>query len=552
MSPPASPRTLRVRCVSALAVLALAAACGSSDKRSGFGDDPSKSPTLPGDRFDPNDGDTGQVDLGRDPETCAEARQARTYVGCDYWPTVTANNVWSIFDYAVVVSNTGKTAADVSVTGPNGVSQQVTVAPGALEKIYLPWVPELKGPDANGAGAAAAMTASALAKGGAYHLVSSVPVVVYQFNALEYEGKGGPPGKSWSSCPNPLRCFSYSNDASLLLPSTAWTTTYRVTGVKGWSSGAPLGDPNIMGAYVVVTAAEDGTTVSVALGAKGQVLAGSGVDGAAGGQSMQLTLNAGDAVELVTPKGEAYDLSGSLVTASKPVQVLTGIPCLFVPKDQSACDHVEESVVPAEALGKRYVVTTPTRPTGGPGQHVVRFYGNRDGTTLTYAPAKPAGCPDALNAGDVVECGPLASDFVVEGSAELGVSGFQVGSSVYDPTGEDPRGDPSQTTFASTEQFRKSYVFLAPDDYDVSYAVIVGPATAKPVVDGMPATGFTAIGGGLGVWRPTLGGGKGGAHTLTSDEPVGLQVMGYGAYTSYQYPGGLNLKLIAPPPPPPR
>ena len=28
-----------------------------------------------------------------------------------------------------------------------------------------------------------------------------------------------------------------------------------------------------------------------------------------------------------------------------------------------------------------------------------------------------------------------------------------------------------------------------------------------------------------------------------------LRMMGYGAYTSYQYPGGLNLAAIAPPPP---
>jgi hypothetical protein len=34
-----------------------------------------------------------------------------------------------------------------------------------------------------------------------------------------------------------------------------------------------------------------------------------------------------------------------------------------------------------------------------------------------------------------------------------------------------------------------------------------------------------------------------------ANEPVGLQVLGYGKYTSYQYPGGLNLGKIAPPPP---
>ena len=40
-----------------------------------------------------------------------------------------------------------------------------------------------------------------------------------------------------------------------------------------------------------------------------------------------------------------------------------------------------------------------------------------------------------------------------------------------------------------------------------------------------------------------------GQHKLESDTPVGLQVYGYGNYTSYQYPGGLNLKRIAPAPP---
>ena len=45
---------------------------------------------------------------------------------------------------------------------------------------------------------------------------------------------------------------------------------------------------------------------------------------------------------------------------------------------------------------------------------------------------------------------------------------------------------------------------------------------------------------------------QGGAHTLTSKLPVAIQVIGYGDNTSYEYPGGLNLTLIAPPPPAPR
>lgn len=34
---------------------------------------------------------------------------------------------------------------------------------------------------------------------------------------------------------------------------------------------------------------------------------------------------------------------------------------------------------------------------------------------------------------------------------------------------------------------------------------------------------------------------------VTSDQPVGIRVLGYGDAISYQYPGGLNLQMIAPP-----
>src|SRR5262245_7346176 len=105
----------------ASSVLLYSAGCGSSREK--FADDG----PAPASTTDPNQafGDGGAADVAgppevtRDPQTCEEAKQTRSYVGCDYWPTVTANNVWSIFDYTVVVSNTSSTAVDVTVTGPN-------------------------------------------------------------------------------------------------------------------------------------------------------------------------------------------------------------------------------------------------------------------------------------------------------------------------------------------------------------------------------------------------------------------------------------------------
>ncbi len=58
---------------------------------------------------------------------------------------------------------------------------------------------------------------------------------------------------------------------------------------------------------------------------------------------------------------------------------------------------------------------------------------------------------------------------------------------------------------------------------------------------------FMLGGSNMGVARVKLA--ATGSHSLTSSKPVGIQVYGYGSYTSYQYPGGLNLRSIAPPPP---
>jgi hypothetical protein len=483
--------------------------------------------------------DAGVID--GDPQTCAEAMANKSYIGCDYWPTVTANAVWSIFDYAVVVSNPGQVAATVQVTGPSNTNQMVTVQPGALVRIYLPWVPSLKGNDCDAFGRAPPLTVSTLARDGAFHLVSSVPVLVYQFNALEYKGEGGPVGKDWTRCPGFLSgvgCFSFSNDASLLLPSTAMTGRYRVV-----TNRSVMGLPG----YFSITATQPATMVKVKLPSGVGALAGAGVPALSAGATATYTLDDGDVLQLVA-SGSTADLTGSLVESDKPVQVLGGQSCFANPSD--ACDHLEESVMPAETLGKRYVVTMPTKPGGGAAPATVRFIGNVDGTTLTYDPAVP-GAPTMLMAGQVVELGTVNRDFIVEGSQAFAVTTIQKSASVVDPARD--RGDPALSAAVAVEQYRKSYVFLAPSDYDLNYADVVSPAAATLTLDGAAVTTQSqAIGNSGFVLRriPLAAGASGGAHSLEADQPVGLQVIGYGSYTSYQYPAGLNLRSIAPPPPP--
>jgi hypothetical protein len=549
----------------ALAAATVGAACGGS------GAPPPLESTPP--LIAPEGGPEGSligptIPPSDDPTTCAEAAASKSYVGCDYWPTVTANNVWSVFDFAVVVANAGNTVAQVTVTGPGGVNQSTTVQPGSLGKIYLPWIPSLKGPDADNCGVAMPVTASTVATGAAYHLVSSVPVMVTQFNALEYQGAGGPSGKSWASCPGntdcaqatppqPVGCFSFSNDSSLLLPSTALTGNARIVAYPGETfdvpamGSMPATSTPLMASFIAITGVTDGTHVKVYLASTAPIVQGTGVTATPGGQELDLTLNAGDVAQLLTPLGDTYDLSGSLVQADQPVQVITGAPCDFVPENANACDHLEQSVFPAETLGKQYFVTVPTGPGGPLVGHVVRMVGNVDGTLLTYSPTKPGGCPTMLNAGQVVDCGIVDQDFEVTGTHEFVVASFQLGGSIVDPNGG--LGDPSQSLFASVEQYRTKYVFLAPDDYSQNWADVVLPSDAELWMDGeeiIPGSPAIPVADGYSVSRIELSNVMAGAHVLEASAPVGLQVLGYGEYTSYQYPGGLDLKVIAPPPPP--
>jgi hypothetical protein len=489
-----------------------------------------------------------------DPKTCEEAAESQSYVGCDFYPTPVANSVWDIFDFAAIVANAGNEEARISVTGPGGFKKEALVGPGRLVKVYMPWVRELKGAEADECGRGTPLPGTVRANKSAYHLVTTKPVTVYQFSALEYEGKGGPPGKSWANCPGdkdcvsegfayPIGCYSFTNDASLLLPSTAMSGNYRITGSRS-ASGA--------NSYVAITATRDATEVTVNLTTKGRILAGGGLPFVTGGGTATFTLDEGDVMQLLVSGGIGFDLSGSLIRATRPVQVIAGVPCITMPTSAPACDHVEESVFPAETMGREYVVTMPTGPNGNKPGHVVRIYGNVDDTKLTYVPAAPMGAPTVINAGQVVDLGVVKEDFIVTGTAEFAVGSLMLGGSLQDPDAFEglQKGDPSMSMFPSVEQFRTKYVFLAPDDYLTNYVDIVAPAGAKIKLDNTDLSSFPET---LGTWevhRVKLDSGPqgDGAHKLTSDKPVGIQVLGFGLYTSYQYPGGLNLSAIAPPP----
>ena len=517
---------------------------------------------------DPSNNGSGGAGDHNNPATCAEAAANRTYIGCDFWPTITYNPVYKEFSFAVVVANGGSSPAQVKVQRLGMDVATVMVPPAGLTTIPLPWVPELKGEefDHTDLNKGARRKASVLSQGGAYHLLSSTPVTAWQFNPLDYQQPA-------ANCPGlpagASNCLSVSNDASLLLPSTAMTGHYRLFGRSARLEGGQEPLTSAQGGFAI-TATVDNTVVQIQLtgqrkaevgtGAKigaATLAAGTGVAAAMPGDTVSYTLKAGDVLQLMGTWG-AYepephgDLSGSVLVADKPVQVIALNPlltCVPTAVDGNP-DHIEETVLPAEVIGDSYIVAPPTGPDLRVPGHMVRFFGNVDGTNLTYpSGGAPADAPSKLDAGQVVEIGPVMDAFEVKADQPFAVASIMLGGTKQDPTGT--RGDPSLTMEVTPRQFRTQYTFLAPTSYLENYADILLPAGASATLDGNPLTGTaTPVGtSGWSVVREKLAAGSNsGAHRLEASAKVGLQVLGFGLATSYCYPGGLDLELISVPP----
>ena len=535
---------LRWLCIRSVVILTALGACGHDDETSTSKRGNGSSETRGDNEFGSGDGGIGldpAVEIP-DPVTCEEAKTSKSYLGCDYWPTLMPSVAGygnahpssklggcPTLNFGIVVANTGKEPAAVTVTGPNNFNAQVTVAADQSIEIDLPGVPDAETQETAGVAS------------GAFHLVSSVPVVVYEFNPFNFTAK----------CK--LSTSTATADAMLLSPTSALTGTYRVMGSGTTAKVSNRGAAFFAVPTLTVTATAEQTTVTVKLGGAAAVIAsksGPSIPAASANGTLSFTLSKpGDIAQIVGAANS--DFSGSLVQANSPVQVTTASG---VANKQGTVmlGAYEEVMLPAEALGKEYIVASPPPSTDGARDHIVRLYGNVDGTTLTYLPAKPAGCPDSIDAGQFVDCDLVGDSFQVRGSAEFGVMSF-----VRDPYEAGETG--SQTGYQSVEQFRKKYVFMGyepPPTWHgdgITWANATGPKDAGLVLDGVPIDPSTwkQVGDGpLGVYQINVSKSakKGGPHVLTSDQPVGVQIIGKDYPTSFAYPAGLNLKPIAPPP----
>jgi hypothetical protein len=467
---------------------------------------------------DPVQGMSCDGETGRCTGACSAGALGASYIGCEYYPTVTGNRVSNDYHFAVAVANTSAVEATVTIEdGALSAPVVVTVPPARVVVQTLPWQPDLKLQNENRESENDNPAHGALVAGGAYHLRSTVPVTVYQFSPLEYALEGAGDGSS------------YSNDASLLLPTNVWRDRYLVA---SW--------PHVNGvnpSLLAVTAMSDGTRVTI--DPKAASLGGGGAPALQVGTPQTVTLDAGGVLQIASRTG---DFTGSLVTSDRPIQVIGAHFCAKVPLAVIACDHLEESMFSVEALGKRYVVHAPALPSLPDGKvNVVRIIATAPNTTITYTPAQGRAPTTIAAAGDFIEIEGTRASFAIEASHKVLVAQYMQGQGAGGGA-----GDPSMVLAVPAEQFRTSYLFHAPINYEANFVDVTAPTGAAITLDGTALT-LTAIGAsGFGLARVRLMAGPGGDgnHVITGDHPFGITVYGYGTYTSYWYPGGLDLRPV--------
>ncbi|MDQ3364015.1 MAG: IgGFc-binding protein [Myxococcota bacterium] len=514
---------------------------------------------------------------------CEAALDHPSNVGCDFWAAdldneasnlpssnaaaqqfaiVAANNN----DYPVTVTVT-KNAARVGQPINEQVVTTVSIPPRVAQRIDLPQR-EVDGAMGQNAAYTRNGGSGTFVSPHAYHVVTSGPVVVYQFNPIVQQ---------------------FSNDASTLIPIQALGTDYIAV---GFQTANPCGIDGLTvegvpdhGAITIIATQEDThvtVTTSHAIMPSGGD-SGLAIPATPKGGAVSFTLGRYAVANLETAQyvgsapgcaaavnaGQNGDFTGTYIKSDKPVVVFTASerglgfggadnveypPDWVMGEDKICCtDHLEEQLLPVTALGREFAIArSPIRSTytSWIEQDIIRVVGSADGTVVTTNLPAPY---DTFTLDARQQKTFMArTGFTMSADKAIQVAQYLVPQHFIK---QGFTGDPSQLIIPAAEQHRKDYVFLVPTTFQKNYAVFAKPvAGANIKVDGMLLDGAELSS----CTRAPIGMVAGvdyeqvtcllaeGRHQATGDLPFGLSVYGYYSVGSYAFVGGSDVKLINP------
>jgi hypothetical protein len=520
---------------------------------------------------------------------CAVAARERSYLGCEYMAIELPNLVSrdpGAPPVAVVLTNASATEpAHVTIFNPEGevmepLNDVVVAVPMDIAMSYSAQTVRSEVRDASGQvvmGSVMRAEQTQIPPGGvatfllpqttwpeagsvvglkAHRVVSDLPVGAYQFAPY---------------CCN----YSFSNDASLLIPTSALSGSYRFLGVPNLLSFDELFTPVSIPTNMTIVATRDATTLRFTLPPNASVQPESTGRLTVERGAYTVTLNRQETLLLrsdTTPNPNPFlpepqtDFTGAVIESSEPVAVFSAHECAYYPTQFGACDHLEEQLFPLEAWGNTFTLVPPKER----GRNAIfeRIYWK----LLSYQPGArvrlSASFSDIGGAGPgapgVPDCGQLldpqdrqviviGAEGFCEFSTKVGVdiSSDQPISVMGIISGQESveagagfgahLGDPSIFLATPTRQYRSDYAFLTPNTYYSDFVAVVFEPGTSMRLDGQEVdlSGATQVRGSQRryAYLPL----EDGPHTLVGSAPFGIMVFAFDDFVSYAFTGGLNL-----------
>jgi IgGFc binding protein len=312
--------------------------------------------------------------------------------------------------------------------------------------------------------------------------------------------------------------------------------------------------PTPRGASVFgILATEDNTTVTIT-STPAEQLDGSNV----------VTLQAGETYqETDTNYSGLSDVTGTRIQSDKPIVVFAGDSLVYVPTNYDAENPLMVQQFPVDQWGTQALSMGFAGRKNGDSYRVLAAYDNTaltvTGTIVTIltngSPAIVATTNETLTMNftngqftNLIVAGPVE----FQANQPIQVAHFANGSTfdyIRDPPGNNlPRGDPCEILLPPTGHYLETNIVVTlpndnvTGDFYTNFLSVIVPqsATNGTYVDNslVPPTNYVVIGT-SGYCGAQITVTNSGTHTVTSSQPVGVEVYGFGGADVYGYSSGI-------------
>lgn len=248
--------------------------------------------------------------------------------------------------------------------------------------------------------------------------------------------------------------YTYTSDGFLAIPVSSLGKEYIVASYGDVGDNG-TGAGQYLPSQTFITAPYDGTKVRFTLGGN---LVTQTIGGLRPGKSQDFTLNKGDVLG-ISSFGNAADLSGSQILATKPVSVISGNYCAYIAITVPACDFISEMELPTNTWGKAYHVT---KIFGRQYNSYIKIFAKEPNTQI-YRNGRKIGV--IQQAGGLEGIGFLemrvadgpADNFIISGDKPISVTQYNPGQ-----LDDNVSSDPFQLILSPIEQFQTEITFNTP------------------------------------------------------------------------------------------